>query len=114
MLARYPELEGALEWGDCASWFEAPPGRLLFDAGQPEPRFALIVEGRVRVVSPGLDADELLPYTVRAGQICAMTALAVLTETPSRIRGVAESQVRGFGLRHQAFRRMLGKNTINI
>ncbi len=50
-----------------------------------------VAEVQVRVWYPTFDGTELFLYTLRAGDLCAMTALAMLSGEPSRVRAIAET-----------------------
>jgi CRP-like cAMP-binding protein len=109
VLRHYPELRDSLGRAGISSgvWFEAPHRQVLLEPGQRAPNFPLVVEGQVRVWYPTFDGTELFLYTLRAGDLCAMTALAMLSGEPSRVRAIAETQVSGVCLQGDAFRCLL-------
>ena len=106
VLAHYPELRDSLGRAGISSgsWIEAPHQRVLLDAGQCASRFPLVVEGQVRVWFPTLDGTEMFLYTLRPGDLCAMTAMSMLSGEPSRVRTVAETRMSGVCLSGDSFR----------
>lgn len=72
---------------------EAPPGRRLFDDGDACTHLPLLIDGSVRVSKRGPNGDELLLYHLRAGDICALSAAALLGEARYAATGAAETNV---------------------
>lgn len=109
VLDRYPELGDSLLRTGARDevWIDAQQRRVLFDAGDRDPRFPLVVEGRIRVTFPTLDGTELFLYVLGPGDLCAMTALTLLSGDPGRARAIAETRVSGIGLSGDSFKRLL-------
>lgn len=105
-LVHYPELEGSLGRGDIGAdaWIDAEDRRVLLEAGQRASRFPLVVRGQVRIWFPTLDGTELFLCTLRPGDLCAMTAMAMLGGERCRVRAIAEPRTSGIGLHGDAFR----------
>ncbi len=86
---------------------DAPAGQVLFEMGDRSLCLPLLLEGALRVVRPAHDGSELFLYRLHVGELCAMTALALLVGGTSRVRVVSETRLRAIGLDGGAFGRAL-------
>lgn len=109
VLDRYPELVDSLRRTDTGNDLrvDAAQGRVLFEAGHRAPHFPLVAEGRIRPDFPTLDGTELFFYVLLPGDLCAMTALTLVSGDPGHVRAIEETRVSGIALSGESFNRLL-------
>jgi CRP/FNR family transcriptional regulator, anaerobic regulatory protein len=73
---------------------DAPPGTMLFDAGQPCAGFPLVLAGEVRVSRQSAEGRSLELYRVVEGEICLVSAASLFGHTPLSATGVATRETR--------------------
>lgn len=106
VLDHYPEMRDSLGRAAIRQgvWIDVARQAVLLETGQRNPRFPLLVKGQIRVWFPTVDGMELLLYAIRPGDLCAMTALTILSTEPSRVRAVARQGTVGVGIDADSFR----------
>ncbi len=75
--------------------WQAEPGAIVFDVGDPCHDLALLGSGAVRVVKPLATGQEILLYRLYPGELCVIATSCFLGKAPYPARGIVDSQARG-------------------
>ncbi|MFN4255650.1 MAG: Crp/Fnr family transcriptional regulator [Saprospiraceae bacterium] len=73
-----------------AAVLRVPPGKVLFEPGDPIRAIPLLLSGSVKVSRADASGHEVLLYYIHPGESCAMTLASSLRRENSRVRAVAE------------------------
>lgn len=89
---------------------QCPAGTTVFSPGMDCPGYVRLTAGTIRVTLTGAGGRELVLYRVHPGGVCLQT-FACLTQGRSySAHGVAETDIAGEILPHEAFRRALARD----
>jgi len=85
-----------------------PAGRRLFSSEEPCTDFFLVTHGLVRVQKTSDHGHAIVLYRLEPGQVCELTAAALLAGVPRAAEAVAETDLRVATLSKLRFRRLMG------
>jgi len=81
----------------------APPGVLLFDAGNACQALPLVIAGAIRVFKRAENGREISLYRVNPGEICIVTISCLLAGDAYPATGVAETDITALALPRPLF-----------
>lgn len=67
---------------------------IIIDIGQPLQHIPLLMEGHIKVLREDDDGNELLLYVLESGDTCAMSLTCCMGKSASRIRAIADDDVK--------------------
>ncbi|WBX73386.1 Crp/Fnr family transcriptional regulator [Tenacibaculum pacificus] len=76
-----------------ALYKEFKEGTIIIDADSYMHSIPLIINGAIKVLREDKDGDELVLYYIEKGDTCAMTLSCCMSETKSKIKAIAETDV---------------------
>ena len=69
---------------------EVPEGEMIMDIGDYIKMMPLLVKGSIKVLREDEEANELLMYYLKSGEVCAMSLTCCMQSKQSEIRAIAE------------------------
>lgn len=82
-------------------------GTELFQEGSPCIACPLLIEGTIRASKSDPDGHEILLYRLSPGEVCVITTVALLGETPYPARGKAETDLSFYALPRELFQELV-------
>ncbi len=67
---------------------------IIIDIGQPLQYIPLLIQGHIKVLREDEDGSELLLYVLESGDTCAMSLTCCMGKSSSRIRAIADDDVK--------------------
>lgn len=87
-----------------------PAGTVLFRPGDACSLYLLLTEGTVRVQLVTGSGHQIVLYRVEQGETCVLTTSCLIAHEAYGAEGVAETDVKGLGLRAEQFEELLGQS----
>ncbi|MCA0153635.1 Crp/Fnr family transcriptional regulator [Winogradskyella vincentii] len=79
---------------NCALLKTFNKGEIIIDIGQNLEFIPLLIEGNIKVMREDDNGDELLLYVLESGDTCAMSLTCCMAKSISKIRAVADENVK--------------------